>query len=104
MAVHQNLNWVIEVQEKLSTKVLGISLGALFSITYVVCILWDIAFPRYAMKGVWTKLLPGFTWLTPGSFVLGLVETFLYGLYIAVVFASIYNYLLERGLWESTTQ
>ena len=95
--MYQNLNWVIKMQERLSMKVLGISLGALFSITYVLCVLWDIAFPRYAMKGVWLKLLPGFTWLTPGSFVLGLVETFIAGVYVAVVFVPIYNYLLERG-------
>ncbi|MGE5189834.1 MAG: DUF5676 family membrane protein [Gemmatimonadota bacterium] len=31
--------------------------------------------------------------LTPGSFVLGLVESFFYGVFFALVFVPIYNYL-----------
>lgn len=42
-------------------------------------------------------ILPGFRWLTPGSIVLGLVEVFLYGIYIAVVFVPLFNYFEARG-------
>jgi hypothetical protein len=41
-------------------------------------------------------VLPGFRWLTVGSFFLGLAETFLYGAYAGLVFTSIYNYFLRR--------
>ncbi len=38
------------------------------------------------------KLLPGFSWLTWQSFILGFVESFLYGIYFGLVFAPIYNF------------
>ena len=37
-------------------------------------------------------LLPGFTWLTWQSFLLGLVESFLYGIYFGLVFVPLYNF------------
>jgi hypothetical protein len=40
--------------------------------------------------------LPGFRWLSVGSFVLGLVESFLYGAYTGLVFVPIYNFVLRR--------
>jgi hypothetical protein len=43
----------------------------------------------------WLKLLPGFTWLTWPSFLLGLVETFLYGIYVGLVFAPLYNFFVS---------
>jgi hypothetical protein len=42
--------------------------------------------------------LPGFKWLTFGTFIIGLVESFLYGAYAGLVFAPIYNfYQLKWG-------
>ena len=40
--------------------------------------------------------LPGFRWLSVGSFFLGLVESFLYGAYTGLVFVPIYNFVLRR--------
>jgi len=37
--------------------------------------------------------LPWFAWLSWGSFLLGLVESFLYGIYAAAVFVPAYNWL-----------
>jgi hypothetical protein len=84
------------MQGKISPRAAGLALGALFSITYVLCVLWGIALPKYVMHSVWAPLLPGFTWLSPGSFILGLVETFVYGVYGGAAFAFLYNYF--RGL------
>jgi hypothetical protein len=42
-------------------------------------------------------LLPGFVWLTPASFLLGVVETFLYGFYVALVFVPLFNYFEVTG-------
>lgn len=44
------------------------------------------------MAGMWEAVLPGVTWLTPASFVLGLAEVFLYGWYVALVFVPLFNY------------
>ncbi len=66
--------------------------SALFlAVLYGLCVAFDLLFPRMAMYVVWQRLLPGFTWLTPGSFVLGLIESLLYGVLFAIVFVPIYN-------------
>ncbi len=70
---------------------LSVSLGLFFSITYLLCVLFDLWLPSLAMNPVWSKLLPGFTWLTWPSFFLGLLEAFGYGLYIALVFGPLFN-------------
>jgi len=40
--------------------------------------------------------LPAFEWLTPSGFFLGLAESFLYGVYVGVVFVPIYNIVNRR--------
>ena len=63
---------------------------------YVLCVLFDLWFPEQAMNPVWSPLLPGFTWLNWPSFLLGLVETFAYGWYVALVFGPLYNFFAAR--------
>jgi hypothetical protein len=69
----------------------GMSLGAFLSITYVLCVGFDLLFPGAAMYQTWLRLLPGFTWLTWPSFLLGLVESFAYGWYVALIFGPLFN-------------
>ncbi len=76
---------------------LGIRLGSFFALTFVLCVLFDLWFPELAMNPTWSPLLPGFTWLTWPSFFLGLVETFAYGWYIALVFGPLYNFFAMRS-------
>lgn len=71
---------------------LGMSLGLFLALTYVLCVLFDLWFPALAMNPVWAPLLPGFIWLSWGSFALGLGESFAYGWYVALVFGPIYNF------------
>ena len=71
---------------------LGMSLGSFLALTFVLCVLFDLWFPALAMNPVWGPLLPGFTWLSWGSFALGLVESFAYGWYAALVFGPLYNF------------
>lgn len=80
----------------LSFKVVSLSLGVLGSLTFTLCILWDLAFPSLAMTRVWEALLPGFKGITWGSYILGLVEVLLYALYTAAVFVPTYNYFRQR--------
>ena len=42
------------------------------------------------------QVLPAFKWLTWWGFLLGLVESFLYGAYAGLVFCPIYNWLYRR--------
>lgn len=80
---------------KLHWRDVGLATGSFLAITYVLCVAYDLAFDQ-RMYEVWLKLLPGFTWLTWQSFFLGLVESFLYGIYFGLVFAPLYNFFLTR--------
>lgn len=75
---------------------LGLSLSAFLVVTYVLCVLFDLWFPAQAMNPVWSPLLPGFTWLSWPSFFIGLLETFAYGWYVALVFGPLYNFFAAR--------
>jgi hypothetical protein len=75
---------------------LGMSLGTFLVLTYLLCIVFDLWFPESAMNTIWRPLLPGFTWLTWSGFFIGLVETFAYGWYIALIFAPLYNFFVRR--------
>lgn len=80
----------------ISLRVLGMSLGLFLAITFVVCVVFDLLFPEHAMYPAWERYLPWFSWLTWPSFFLGLVETFAYGWYVALVFCPIYNFFGRR--------
>jgi len=76
---------------------LGMSLGLFLSLTFVLCVLFDLWFPAYAMNSAWSVLLPGFVWISWTSFAIGLVETFIYGWYVALFFGPIYNFFANRA-------
>ncbi len=77
---------------RLPVAALGLSLGIFLVITFALCVGYDLIFPGQAMYQSWLRLLPGFTWLTWQSFGLGLVETFLYGWYVALIFGPLFNF------------
>ena len=82
--------------DRLNIKVVASSLGVLLAVIYILCVLFDLLWPVYEMRRVWSLLLPGFTWLTPSSFLLGLIESFIWGLLVGIIFVSIYNYFFDR--------
>ena len=75
---------------------LGMSLGLFFAITFSLCVAFDLLSPEMAMYETWFRLLPGFTWLSWSSFFLGLLESFAYGWYIALVFAPLFNFFAAK--------
>lgn len=76
----------------LETKVVAWSLALFTSFTFVVCVAYGLVVPRSLhMTGFLEQVLPGFQWLTPAAFTIGLVESFLYGGYAGLVFTPIYN-------------
>jgi len=81
----------------INIKVLTWSLGLFGAVSFVVCVLYGLVVPESLhMTGWLESILPGFTWLTPVGFVIGLVESFLYGVYAGLVFGPIYNMLSRR--------
>jgi len=81
---------------RIPVMALGMSLGLFLMATFGLCVGFDLLFPGMAMYETWLKLLPGFTWLSWPSFLLGLLESFAYGWYFALVFAPLYNFFARR--------
>jgi len=82
---------------RLPIAAMGLSLGLFISTTYVLCVLFDLWFPQFAMHAAWSQLLPGFTWISWTSFFIGLAETFAYGWYIALILVPLYNFFVVRS-------
>ncbi len=77
---------------------LGMGLSLFLAISYVLCVLGYLLFPGLPIAHAALAIfLPGFTLLSAQSFLLGLVESFAWGWYVALVFAPIYNYFVARA-------
>jgi hypothetical protein len=67
-------------------------------VTFTLCVVFDLLFPAHAaMFEAWRKLLPGFEWISWKSFALGLVESYGYGWYFALVWAPLYTFFVARA-------
>jgi hypothetical protein len=75
---------------------LGWSLSFFFVLSFVLCVLLGLVVPDFGLHQPWLQFFPGFTWLTWPSFLLGLIESFAYGWYVALVFGPIYNFFAAR--------
>jgi hypothetical protein len=81
----------------LNTKLLTWSLGLFTSVSYLLCVVYGLVTPESLHMHQFLEIvLPAFTWISLGSFFLGLVESFLWGVYIGLVFPPIYNTLYRR--------
>jgi hypothetical protein len=76
---------------------LGLSLSTFFVISYVICIVGYLLLPGFPVQHAALSIfLPGFELLSWRSYFLGLVESFIWGWYIAAVFAPLYNFFGRR--------
>jgi len=76
---------------------LGMSLSFFFVISYVICIIGYLLLPGLPINhSVLTIFLPGFELLTWLTFCIGLIESFAYGWYIALIFGPLYNFFAAR--------
>lgn len=75
---------------------LGHSLSLFLAISFVICVLFDLAVPSMAMHAAWSAFLPGFEWLSVSSFLLGLAESYLYGWYGAILWGGLYNFFAKK--------
>lgn len=49
-------------------------------LTYVLCIVSNLIFPQWKIYKLWEILLPGFSWISWGSFFIGLIGLVAYGI------------------------
>lgn len=82
----------------LNLKVVTWTLGLFAAISFVLCVLYGLVVPTSLhASAALEAVLPAFKWLTLWGFVLGLIESFLYGAYAGLVFVPIYNALSRRN-------
>ena len=81
---------------RLSVKLVTLTLGLFSAVMFVACVLYGLLFPSFHAAWLLEAVLPGFRWLSVGAFILGVVETFVYGAGAGFVFSELYNWLLPR--------
>lgn len=80
-------------------KIVTWSLGIFTAISFVLCVIYGLVVPQSLhMHEFLEMVLPAFEWLTVFGFILGFIESFLYGAYAGIVFVPIYNFLFY--LWN----
>jgi hypothetical protein len=85
----------------LNVKVWTWALALWGAVVFVLCILWGLVAPDTGLHDSLLELaLPGFQWLTPAGFVIGLVESLVYGAVGGLLFAGLHNTLYRR--WASS--
>jgi len=82
---------------KISLSAFGNATSLFLAISFSLCVVFDLIFPEHAMYEVWLKLLPGFEWISWQSFFLGLVESYAYGWFIALIWIPLYNYFGSKS-------
>tara|TARA_R110001592_G_scaffold359498_1_gene666236 strand:+ start:1151 stop:1423 length:273 start_codon:yes stop_codon:yes gene_type:complete len=81
----------------LNIKLVSWSLGIFSALSFVLCVIYGLVTPQSLhMHSFLEQVLPAFKWLTWWGFLLGLVESFLYGVYAGMVYVPIYNWLNRR--------
>jgi hypothetical protein len=83
---------------RLAIVPLGLTLSSFFVISYVLCVLYGLAVSDTGFhQTLMPMLIPGFTWIGWSSFVIGLVWSIVFGWYIAVLLAPLFNFFAARG-------
>jgi 2TM family of unknown function (DUF5676) len=81
----------------LNTKLVTWSLGLFGGFSFILCVIYGLLTPESIHMHTFLEMvLPAFTWLSFGSFLLGLVESILWGVYAGLGFSFIYNFLHGR--------
>jgi len=76
---------------------LAAAIVAVGETAYLLCVAGGALWPdTFTMRTAFPTIFPGFTWLDPASFVLGLIEVALYGLAAAAVARLAWNFVVDR--------
>ena len=87
----------------LSLRGVGHATSLFLSITFVLCVGFDLLFPSHAMYQTWERLLPGFTWISWNSFLIGLIESYGYGWYATLIWVPLYNFAARDAAPRGTS-
>ncbi len=82
---------------RVSLVAVGHATSLFLAISFTLCVGFDLLLPEHAMYQSWQALLPGFQWISWGSFFLGLVESYGYGWYFTLIWVPLYNVFAARS-------
>ena len=83
----------------MSLKVWTTTSACWTAISFTLCVLGGVLAPGLPIPHRTLELLlPGFVWISPAAYVLGLAESVAYGLYAALVFVAIHNFFMRRWM------
>ena len=81
----------------LNIRVVTWALGFFLLFSYLVCLAYGIVSPASLHMAQFLEIfLPGFKWLTFWGFIIGLVESFLDGVYVGLVYTPTYNFFHSK--------
>lgn len=84
----------------LNIKLVASSAAIFLALSFLLCVAFGLVAPEgFHMKALLEAVLPGFVWISLGAFLLGLVESLLWGVYLGGGYAWIHNLLFRR--WEN---
>lgn len=76
----------------MNIKVVSTALALTGAFLYLLCIAYGLTNPPGGhMQEFLAIMLPGFEWLTPTGFFVGLAKSFLYGALLGLVYVPIHN-------------
>ena len=84
------------MNKRVSLYAVGNATSLFLAISFILCVVFDLVFPEQAMFHAWQKLLPGFVWLSWKSFIIGVIETYAYGWYFALIWVPLFNVFSAR--------
>ncbi|MBI3362246.1 MAG: hypothetical protein HY023_14175 [Chloroflexi bacterium] len=78
------------------------TLAIFAAVVFTLDVLLGALFPNWwVMQKIYELLLPGFTFISLGTFILGLLESFVGGFLTAVLFVPLYNYFAGQATHEA---
>jgi hypothetical protein len=84
------------MRQGLLLTAVGHATSLFLAIAFALCVGFDLMFPSHAMFKAWQDLLPGFQWISWRSFFLGLIESYAYGWFVALIWVPLYNVFALR--------
>ena len=84
------------MRRSVSFSGVGHATSIFLAISFILCVVGDLVNPAQEMHSAWERLLPGFVWISWGSFFLGLVESYAWGWYFTLIWVPLYNVISAR--------
>lgn len=83
----------------LNVKVVTWALAIFVAFTFLFCVVFAMLTPSTLyMHALLLQVFPGFEWFSWRGFLVGLIESFLYGAYAGLVYVPIYNFLHRKWI------